>query len=115
MLALSLLERLLVTFLRTALAAVALTAPATAFTQPLPNGEQLYKQRCAMCHDSGMGGAPARKAISARSHASIVETLTSGVMQPQATGLKAEEIAALATYLALEKPALANPKGGAKR
>ena len=95
---------------RIMLATAALTAPAAALAQPLPNGEQLYKQRCAMCHEAGMGGAPARTVISKKSHASIVQTLTSGVMMPQASGLKPEEIAALATYLALEKPALANPQ-----
>lgn len=84
-------------------------APASVAAQPLPDGEQLYKQRCAMCHDAAMAGAPARGVISQRSHATIVETLTSGVMKPQASGLKAEEIAALATYLAIKKPALANP------
>jgi mono/diheme cytochrome c family protein len=92
-------------------AAAALGAPAAASAQALPNGEQLYVQRCAACHDQGLGGAPARTVISTRSHDSIVTTLSTGVMQPMASGLKPEEIAALATYLALEKPALANPDG----
>ena len=91
------------------LAATAVLFPALASAQPLPDGEQLYKQRCAMCHDTGMGGAPTRTVISQKAHASIVETLSSGKMKLQATGLKPEEIAALATYIAIEKPALANP------
>lgn len=86
-----------------------LALPASALGQPLPNGEQLYNQRCAFCHDTGTAGAPQRTVISERSHDSIVQTLTTGVMKPQATGLKPEEIAALATYLALKKPELARP------
>ena len=95
------------------LSAVLLVAPIAVSAQALPDGAQLYQQRCAMCHETAMGGAPARTVISAKTHDSIIETLTSGVMKPQATGLKAEEIAALATYLALAKPALANPEAAA--
>ena len=89
------------------LALLGLSLPSAGLAQTMPNGQMLYNQRCRGCHEQGVGGAPVRAAISQKSHAAIVGTLTTGVMKPQASGLKPEEIAALATYLAIRKPALA--------
>jgi mono/diheme cytochrome c family protein len=90
--------------------AASVLGPVVGTAQPLPSGEQLYGQRCAFCHETGTAGAPPKAAISQKSHDSIVETLTTGMMKPQATGLTPEEVAALASYLAVAKPELAKPE-----
>jgi mono/diheme cytochrome c family protein len=41
-------------------------------------GEQLYQQRCAMCHDAGR--APPRSQIAALSSKDILEALDTGFM-----------------------------------
>ncbi|MBC8041083.1 MAG: cytochrome c [Opitutaceae bacterium] len=62
-------------------------------------GKTVYTQRCAACHSSGAIGVPAFDKITSLDETRIVETLTNGVMKPQAFGLKEREIKAIATYL----------------
>jgi len=61
-----------------------------------PDGEALYKARCAACHDGGNDRAPARAVLSRNPPSFIVTSLTKGAMVPMAAGLKPEEIVAIA-------------------
>ena len=63
------------------------------------DGEAIYRQRCAICHDHPQGNIPPRRLIATRSHERIVETLSRGVMRAQAQGLSAEQIDSVARYL----------------
>jgi polyvinyl alcohol dehydrogenase (cytochrome) len=69
------------------------------------DGSAIYKQRCAVCHDSSAPRVPSREAIKAMSGEAIYATLTSGLMKTQAQGLSTAKIFALITYIA--------PTGGA--
>jgi mono/diheme cytochrome c family protein len=64
----------------------------------------IYATRCAACHDSGQPSIPTREKLSAFTNDKIVDVLTSGKMQDEATGLTAAEVHALANYLT-ETPA----------
>lgn len=65
-----------------------------------PDGNALYEQRCAMCHDRPTGRTPGKYVLqTARTPEFIVRSLTSGAMRTQAQGLSAEEIQTVATAL----------------
>jgi polyvinyl alcohol dehydrogenase (cytochrome) len=64
-----------------------------------PEGAELYKQKCAMCHDEPQDRVPPLFLIRRRSAEDVVMTLTSGSMKQQAAGLSAEQIRALAIHL----------------
>ena len=66
---------------------------------PPADGTAVYRTRCAACHDHPTGNIPPRAVIAARGKARIVQALTAGVMRPQAAGLSAAEIDAVAEYL----------------
>lgn len=78
---------------------LAVAAGAAAHAQTPVSGEQLYRQRCAACHDGGLAGAPGRDHIARKPQAYIVHTLTDGAMKPQAAGLNPEQVAAVARWL----------------
>ncbi|ANY21134.1 Polyvinylalcohol dehydrogenase precursor [Tsuneonella dongtanensis] len=61
--------------------------------------ERLYKENCAACHDKGIGGAPKRAALEARTPAFIKQALFAGVMKAQGAAMKPAEAAILAEYL----------------
>lgn len=63
------------------------------------DGEAIYQQRCAICHDHPQGNIPPRNLIATRSHERIVEALSRGIMRPQAQGLSPEQIDSVARYL----------------
>jgi len=69
-----------------------------------PEGEALYKQRCAMCHDNPQDRIPPLFLIRRRSAEDVVQTLTSGAMKQQAAGLSAAQINALAVHLTGKQP-----------
>jgi len=58
-----------------------------------------WQQRCAACHDAPQGNIPPRALVASRPQARIIEALSRGVMQAQATGLSAGDIEALARWL----------------
>src|SRR3569833_2962381 len=84
-----------------ALVSLAITAAPTpaASAGSAPDGAALYAQRCAGCHDQPRGHLPSREALANRSPINIVMTLRTGMMQPQAAGLSAEEDNAIAAFL----------------
>jgi mono/diheme cytochrome c family protein len=79
-------------------ALVALMLPA-AMSASAAEGEQLYLQRCAACHDSGQAGIPPRTQLVARTNQFIAEKLLLGSMQAQTLGLSEAQITQIADYL----------------
>lgn len=69
-----------------------------------PEGEALYKQRCATCHDNPVDRVPPLFLIRRRSAEDVIQTLTSGSMKQQAKGLTTEQIKALAIHLTGKQP-----------
>ncbi|KRD34690.1 hypothetical protein ASE35_08080 [Lysobacter sp. Root916] len=61
--------------------------------------DEIYRQRCAACHDHAVGNIPPRDVIARHPRERIVHALSEGAMRPQAAGLSAEQIAQLADYL----------------
>ncbi len=66
-------------------------------------GARLYAERCAACHDNPTGRIPPKATIADNTRVFIAATLSSGVMQPMAQGLKPEDIASIAAYLSTRK------------
>lgn len=62
-------------------------------------GQLLYQQRCAACHDSGQVGIPPRAQLHARGSDFIVDKLLLGSMQAQTLGLSEAQISDIAHYL----------------
>jgi polyvinyl alcohol dehydrogenase (cytochrome) len=95
--------------------ALATALSAAAFAQaPAPDGQALFKQRCAQCHDTGAGHAPSREALGRRSPVNIKMALLTGAMKPQGAGLSSDDMTAISTYLTAEAAAKA-PKLVANR
>src|SRR5262249_31314185 len=67
-------------------------------------GAALYKERCAVCHDTPQDRVPPLFLIKRRSAEDVIQTLTTGVMKQQAAGLNADQIRALAIYLTGKQP-----------
>ena len=72
-------------------------------------GEALYKQRCAVCHDSPQDRTPPLFLIRRRSAEDVVQTLTSGSMRQQASGLSADQIRQIAIFLTGKQPGTGLP------
>lgn len=76
-------------------------------TQTVPTsaeGAELYKQRCAVCHDEPQDRVPPLFLIRRRSAEDVMQTLTSGAMKQQAKGLTEEQIRQLAIHLTGKLP-----------
>jgi polyvinyl alcohol dehydrogenase (cytochrome) len=69
-----------------------------------PEGAELYKQHCAVCHDNAQDRVPPLFLMRRRSAEDVVQTLTSGSMKQQARGLSAAQIRALAIHLTGKQP-----------
>jgi polyvinyl alcohol dehydrogenase (cytochrome) len=69
-----------------------------------PASAQIYQERCASCHENPQGRIPPRFLIARRSAEDVIQTLTSGAMKQQASGLSADQIRALAIYLTGKQP-----------
>ncbi len=69
-----------------------------------PASAQIYQQRCAVCHENPQDRVPPRFLIARRSAEDVMQTLSTGVMKQQATGLTADQIRALAIYLTGKQP-----------
>jgi polyvinyl alcohol dehydrogenase (cytochrome) len=70
-------------------------APGTGNVQ----GEALYLQRCAVCHDHPAGRIPPRLLLNLRSPRVVANALKRGPMRPMAEGLNASDIDAVVTFL----------------
>jgi polyvinyl alcohol dehydrogenase (cytochrome) len=70
------------------------------------DGAAIYKERCAMCHDSPQERVPSLAAIKAMSGEAIYVALTNGTMKSRAEGLSTPQIFALLGYI--------GPTGGAQ-
>ncbi len=69
-------------------------------------GAAIYRQRCSACHDHAQDRIPPKVLIATtRAPEDVIDTLTLGVMRPQATGLTADQIRAVAVYLTNKQPA----------
>jgi len=75
---------------------VALTFSCASFAQ---NGGDIFKQHCAMCHESAKGRTPAVESLRAMSDTAILRALETGTMREQAKDLSAQERMAVASYL----------------
>src|SRR4051794_20661275 len=65
-----------------------------------PDGEALYKQRCAGCHEGKpQPRMPSRQELSARTPESIHQAMFGGVMETQSSGLSADEGRAIARFV----------------
>lgn len=87
--------------------AIRAQSPQTMAPAPLEaaaQGEALYRQRCAACHDHPRDRIPPRLLLGFRSPNAVVRALTRGTMRPMSEGLGAGEIAALATFLTGRAP-----------
>src|SRR5215510_12319381 len=69
-----------------------------------PEGAELYKQKCAVCHDNPQDRIPPLFLIRRRTAEDVIMTLTSGSMKQQASGLNSEQIRALAIHLTGKQP-----------
>lgn len=78
---------------------VGFSAYSAADEQVISSGEQLYEETCAACHAGQVAKAPHKDMISLMSTGSIVETLTSGAMQRQASHLSNQEILDVAEFI----------------
>ncbi len=74
-----------------------------------PEGDALYKQRCAICHDNAQDRIPPLFLIRRRSAEDVIQTLTAGSMKQQASGLSADQIRALAILLTGKQPGTGVP------
>src|SRR5438445_11126530 len=77
--------------------ALGVLAPALAAAQV--SGEAVYRQRCAVCHDSGNPRVPSRDEVKKLSVTRILRTLDFGEMQNVASKLRQNEREAVASYL----------------
>src|SRR5215831_17037847 len=65
-----------------------------------PNGEALFKQRCAGCHEGNpQPRMPSRQQLSARTPESVYQAMFGGVMAWQAAGLSPEEGRAISRFV----------------
>ncbi|MDQ6621855.1 MAG: cytochrome c, partial [Pseudomonadota bacterium] len=63
------------------------------------DGEAIYQERCAACHDHPQGSTPPREVVVKRSRQQIVDALVNGAMRPFAAGLNAIQIDAVVQFL----------------
>jgi polyvinyl alcohol dehydrogenase (cytochrome) len=87
-----------------AVACIALLLACSTASAAEQSAEDVYKQRCASCHDNSTDRAPTRAAMGSMSTMYIAASLLNGKMQSQATGLSADQVTALATLLGARSP-----------
>ena len=64
-----------------------------------PNGEEIYKKRCASCHDSGGARVPTRDTLRQMSAIRILRVMDFGLMMNVAYPLRRDEREAVANFL----------------
>lgn len=94
--------------------AAGLFVAAFAFGQtvaPKPNGELVYKQRCAGCHDQTSSRIPPRSTLSQMPAERILRALDFGAMMTVAYPMSRTERQSVAAYIGTSAPAIALPPG----
>jgi polyvinyl alcohol dehydrogenase (cytochrome) len=79
---------------------VGLWLPAVSTAQQTPDGETVYKQHCAGCHEGSLPRAPNRAALRAMEPEAIDTALSSFSMRRQGATLSSAERRAVAAFLA---------------
>ena len=67
-------------------------------------GEKLYNETCAMCHEAGVTKAPSRHMLGFIAPGSFYRALTKGIMRGQAAGLDEKQKIAVSRYLTGREP-----------
>lgn len=80
-----------------------------AAAQQAPNGEGIYAEQCARCHDAGIALVPTREALGAFTPEIIENTLTTFAMSNIGEGMSHAERRAVAEYVAGAPGALPAP------
>jgi polyvinyl alcohol dehydrogenase (cytochrome) len=75
------------------------TDSASAAAARVARGAELFKAKCASCHDPAIDRAPPKMALARRFPDDIATALKTGKMQPMAADLSDEDIHSIATYL----------------
>jgi polyvinyl alcohol dehydrogenase (cytochrome) len=65
---------------------------------------QIYKERCAVCHDRAKDRIPPRSQIAKQATEDVIRTLTTGTMKDWAYELTADQIRALAVFVTGKQP-----------
>jgi polyvinyl alcohol dehydrogenase (cytochrome) len=81
----------------------------TAMLFAAPSGEEVYKARCAACHDQSSPRIPPREALQKLSATHILRTLDFGLMMSIAYPLRRHEREAVASFLGMAGGQLAVP------
>ncbi|CAN5187000.1 PQQ-binding-like beta-propeller repeat protein [soil metagenome] len=68
------------------------------------NGEPIFREKCAACHEPAMDRAPSRKELEGRSPEDIYEAITNGVMKPMAEGLSEAQRFGVVYFLTGKSP-----------
>jgi polyvinyl alcohol dehydrogenase (cytochrome) len=83
-----------------------LSGPARAADADVLNpGAQLYKLRCASCHDNAVGRVPNTAALRARPAEQVFASLRIGIMRPQSEGIAVFQLQGIVQYLTGKEPA----------
>lgn len=82
-------------------------------TQAAGAGEEIFNTRCKVCHDLP-GGAPSRADLATLEHAAAFESLATGKMADNASGLTPEQMHAVAAFVTgkAAPPGPNSPAGG---
>src|SRR5258707_13330899 len=77
-----------------------IAAFATSLWAAAPDGAELYKARCAVCHDGKpQPRMPAREELTAKAPEYVYKVMSEGAMMVQASGLNEEERLTIARYI----------------
>ena len=87
-----------------ALALFAFGVSGVAAAQPAPNGEAVYKQRCAGCHEGTLPRMPSREALRGFSPEAVDTALSSFSMRRQGAMLSPAERRAVAAFVTGRAP-----------
>jgi polyvinyl alcohol dehydrogenase (cytochrome) len=81
-------------------ASFSLLMSSSAFAQQPPNGEAVYKQHCAACHDGAMPRMPSRETLRGYLPEAIETALASFSMRREGAALSGAERRAVSEFLA---------------
>jgi polyvinyl alcohol dehydrogenase (cytochrome) len=81
------------------LACILLTAATVARATAADDGEALYRQHCAICHEGGVARAADRHSLARTSASNMLATLDTGAMRAQGATLSSAQRTSLVSYL----------------